>query len=80
MSIMTTKEKYVIVRYIIKISGVQILPERKKDMATMNRFSYLHSEHQYLASIISYDGSFSFVNLFRDKQGRLNCVNESASN
>ena len=79
-SIMTTKEKGVIVRYVIKISGVKKLPERNKDMTTMNRFSYLHSEQHYSASIISYDGSFSFVNLFRDKHRRLNCVKESAGN
>lgn len=73
---MTTKEKYVKVRYRKKKKWIsKRIPERKTDMEAMNRFDYLNSIRNLSASFYSKkEWSLNFMRSSVGKQIRGNCV------
>ena len=53
-----------------------VIPERKKDMTTMNRFNYLDSERHYEATLDSIkEWGLMFMRSSEIKQIRGNCYN-----
>ena len=69
-SIMTTKEKGDIIRYIKSKRSESVLPERKTKMTTMNRFYSLYSDRLESALESKLEWGFSLMRSDKAKQKR----------
>ena len=78
-SIMTAKVNRAILRYRDYEKRIARIPERKKDMMTINCLYYLDSERQ-TALLCKEEKGFDLVHSFKVRVKRLDCILEPGVN